>query len=275
MRIITANLNGVRSAEKKGFFDWFTTQDTDILCVQELKAHAHQLPATATPDGYQGFFHFAERPGYSGTGLYTRHVPEHVQIGLSSAGGTRWHDVDTEGRYVQVDFGRLSVISVYFPSGSSSAVRQARKMAFLEHFLPFITALRDSGCEIILCGDINIAHRPMDLKNWRGNRKNSGFLPEERAWMDRWLAAGFVDVFRALHPTQAAYTWWSNRGQAREKDVGWRIDYQIATPAVARLAGDASILNRHVRFSDHSPLSVEYDTDLRSWLSAAAKYAKK
>ncbi len=263
MRIITANLNGIRSAGKKGFFDWFAAQDADILCVQELKAHAHQLSTCARqPRGYQAYFHFAERPGYSGTGLYTRHAPRHVHIGLCGPGGACWRDVDPEGRYVQADFGSLSIISVYFPSGSSSEQRQATKMAFLERFLPFITKLRDSGRDIILCGDINIAHRPIDLKNWRGNRKNSGFLPEERAWMDRWFAAGFVDVFRALHPDLPGYTWWSNRGQARQKDVGWRIDYQIATPTVAACARSASVHNRHERFSDHAPLSVEYNLTL-------------
>ncbi len=260
MRVITANLNGIRSAERKGFFAWFAARNADFLCIQELKAHDHQLSECArAPQGFHGYFHFAERPGYSGAGLYARHKPERIHIGLSALGGNRWREPDTEGRYVQADFDGLSVISAYFPSGSSSEARQAAKMAFLQHFLPFITSLRNKGREIILCGDINIAHRPIDLKNWRGNQKNSGFLPEERAWMDRLFAAGFVDVFRALYPEREAYTWWSNRGRAREKDVGWRIDYQIATPAMAKLARSASIHTRHERFSDHAPLTVDYD----------------
>ncbi|MDQ7010208.1 MAG: exodeoxyribonuclease III [Mariprofundaceae bacterium] len=262
MRIISCNLNGIRSAGRKGFFDWFGTQDADILCVQELKAHAHQVPASARPAGYEAHFHFARRPGYAGVGLYCRRKPDRIHIGLSGLNGDQWADMDAEGRYVQADFGRLSVISVYFPSGSSSAERQAIKFSFLQRFLPFIRSMKQSGREIILCGDINIAHRKIDLKNWRGNQKNSGFLPEERAWMDEMLASGFVDVFRALYPEKEAYTWWSNRGRAREKDVGWRIDYQIATPAIAELARSAYIHDRMERFSDHAPLTVDYRYEL-------------
>jgi len=262
MKIITANLNGVRSAEKKGFFDWFAAQDADVLCVQELKAHKHQIPEKAEVPGYDSYFHFAERPGYSGVGLFTRCAPKQVHTGLSGLDGEHWRQTDAEGRYVQADFEKLSIISAYFPSGSSSEVRQAAKMAFLQRFLPFISGLKNTGREIILCGDINIAHCPIDLKNWRGNQKNSGFLPEERAWMDVLFGDGFVDVFRALYPDKEAYTWWSNRGRAREKDVGWRIDYQIATPALAKLARSASIHDRHERFSDHAPLTVDYDISL-------------
>lgn len=263
VRIITANLNGIRSAERKGFFDWFAKQDADFLCVQEIKAHEHQLPdcARELPD-YHSYYHFAERPGYSGVGLLSRYKPQHVHIGLSGLDGAYWDDTDAEGRYVQADFEKLSIISAYFPSGSSSEIRQAAKMSFLQRFLPFIKGIREGGREIILCGDINIAHRPVDLKNWRGNRKNSGFLPEERAWMDALFEAGFVDVFRYLYPEKEAYTWWSNRGRAREKDVGWRIDYQIATPTIAKLAKSASIHDRHDRFSDHAPLILDYDLTL-------------
>jgi exodeoxyribonuclease-3 len=262
MRIISCNLNGVRSAEKKGFFNWFGKQDADVLCVQELKAHAHQIPVSARPDKYHAYFHFARRPGYSGVGLYCRRKPERVHIGLCGLDGDHWADMDAEGRFVLADFGGLSIISVYFPSGSHSEERQAIKMSFLERFLPFIAELKASGREIILCGDVNIAHRKIDLKNWRGNQKNSGFLPEERAWMDDLFATGLVDTYRALYPDKEAYTWWSNRGRAREKDVGWRIDYQIATPAMAGLAESASIHDRHERFSDHAPLTVDYRFDL-------------
>jgi len=262
VRTISFNMNGVRSACRKGFYEWFGQQDADILCVQELKAHRHQLPDEAKPEGYQHHFHFAQRPGYSGVGLYCRRKPDRVHTGLTGLDGDRWADMDAEGRFIAAEFGKLMVISSYFPSGSSSAERQAVKMSFLEHFLPFIQKLKTPGREIILCGDVNIAHRKIDLKNWRGNQKNSGFLPEERAWMDDFLAAGFVDVFRALYPEREAYTWWSNRGRAREKDVGWRIDYQIATPGIAAKASSAAIHSRLVRFSDHAPLTIDYNHSL-------------
>lgn len=262
MRIISFNMNGVRSACRKGFYDWFAEQEADILCVQELKAHAHQVPDEARPDNYQHHFHCAQRPGYSGVGLYCRKKPDRVHTGLSGLDGDHWADMDTEGRFIAAEFGKLMVISAYFPSGSSSSERQAVKMSFLARFLPFIKRLKTHGRDIILCGDVNIAHQKIDLKNWRGNQKNSGFLPEERAWMDDFLAAGFVDVFRALDPERDAYTWWSNRGRAREKDVGWRIDYQIATPKMAAKASSAAIHSRLDRFSDHAPLTIDYDHNL-------------
>ena len=261
MRIVSFNANGIRSATAKGFFDWFADQDADILCIQELKAHAHQIAEAAKPTGYHHLFHFAERPGYSGVALYTRKRPDAVHIGLASVDTGDWEDIDAEGRFVQADFGRLSVISTYFPSGSSSEDRQAVKMSFLERFLPFITGLKQAGRELIVCGDMNIAHQPLDLKNWRGNQKNSGFLPEERAWFGRWLDAGFVDVFRHLYPGHEAYSWWSNRGAAREKDVGWRIDYHICTEAVAAHARVVTMLDRHQRFSDHTPVIADFDLD--------------
>jgi len=263
VRIISFNANGIRSAAGKGFFDWFATQDADILCIQELKAHHHQVTAAARPAGYHHYFHFAERPGYAGVALYARTQPDAVHTGFAAQdAGTDWADIDAEGRYLQADFGKLSVISVYFPSGSSSDARQAVKMSFLERFLPFITRLRDSGRELIVCGDINIAHQPLDLKNWRGNRKNSGFLPEERAWFGRWLAAGFADVFRQLYPEREAYSWWSNRGAARDKDVGWRIDYHICTGALAKSAQRVTMLDRHQRFSDHTPVIADFHDSL-------------
>jgi len=262
VRIISFNMNGVRSASRKGFYDWFAEQNADILCVQELKAHAHQVPSEARPDAYRHYFHCAQRPGYSGVGLYCRAKPDRVHAGLAGLDGDRWADMDAEGRFIAAEFGKLTVISVYFPSGSSSAERQAVKMSFLERFLPFIKRLKTHGRDIILCGDVNIAHQKIDLKNWRGNQKNSGFLPEERAWMDDFLAAGFVDVFRALYPEREAYTWWSNRGRAREKDVGWRIDYQLATPGMTAKASAASIHTRLDRFSDHASLTIDYDHDL-------------
>jgi len=202
--------------------------------------------------GYCGYFHYAEKKGYSGVGIYTVRKPETVIAGLGIA------EFDSEGRYLEVQFSSLSIVSVYLPSGSSGTERQAVKFRFMEAFMPHLVALRQSGRELVLCGDWNIAHTEKDLKNWRGNRKNSGFLPEERAWLTALFdEAGFIDVFRHVHPELEAYTWWSNRGRAWDKDVGWRIDYQIATPGIAARARAASIY-RERRFSDHAPLIVDY-----------------
>lgn len=257
MRIISLNLNGIRSAGSKGFFQWMAQQDADILCVQELKAQAADMtPEMLAPDGYHGYFHYAEKRGYSGVGIYTRQKPGQVIEGLGIA------EFDAEGRYIEAQYGNLSVVSLYLPSGSSGEERQAVKFKFMEAFMPHLVGLRKSGREVVLCGDWNIAHREIDLKNWRGNRKNSGFLPEERAWLTELFdQVGFVDVFRKLHPGLEAYTWWSNRGQAWAKNVGWRIDYQIATPGVAASAQAAGIYIEQ-RFSDHAPLMVEYAANM-------------
>jgi exodeoxyribonuclease-3 len=249
------NLNGVRSASSKGFFEWLAKQDAEIVCVQELKAQAADMSAEMlNPDGYHGYFHYAEKKGYSGVGIYSRKPPERVTEGIGIA------DIDAEGRYIRADYGNLSVISLYLPSGSSGEERQAVKFSFMERFLPYLRELKAGGREVVLCGDWNIAHREIDLKNWRGNKKNSGFLPEERAWLTNVFdEIGFVDVFRRLHPeAQDQYTWWSNRGQAWAKNVGWRIDYQIATPGIAARAIEASIY-KDERFSDHAPLTIRYD----------------
>ncbi len=263
MKIINCNVNGIRSAAAKGFFQWFSHQNADILCLQEIKAQAHQIPEEACPSGYHAHFSHAEKAGYAGVALYCRKKPLAVHEGFSSVDPTQdWRDIDTEGRYLQADFEGVSIISVYFPSGSSSPQRQARKMSFLERFLPFIQRLREQKRELIICGDMNIAHQRMDLCNWRSNRKNSGFLPEERAWFSGWLDAGFVDIYRRLHPRDIAYSWWSNRGQARAKNVGWRIDYLICTPGMAECASMASIHDRKERFSDHAPLLAQWETDL-------------
>lgn len=263
MRVISLNLNGIRSAASKGMFDWLPGQDADVICVQELKAQAPDLTeALRAPAGYLGWFHCAEKKGYSGVGVYTRHEPDRVVEGLGDA------EFDAEGRYLQLDFDRgdkaLSVVSLYLPSGSSSEERQQAKFRFMTIFLPHLEALRATGREFILCGDWNIAHREIDLKNWRSNQKNSGFLPEERAWLGRVLdELGWVDTYRRLYPeaTGEAYTWWSNRGQAWANNVGWRIDYQIATPGVAALARAGSVFKAQ-RFSDHAPLIVDYALDL-------------
>ncbi len=256
LRVITLNLNGVRSAVSKGFLDWLAAQHADVVCVQELKAQAGDLTdAVRTPDGYTGYFHHAEKKGYSGVGLYTRRQPDRIVEGLGIA------DIDAEGRFLQLDFGPLSVVSLYLPSGSSSEERQQIKFGFMERFLPHLATLRACGREIIVCGDWNIAHKEIDLKNWKSNQKNSGFLPEERAWFSRVLEEQtWVDVYRRLYPDAGGegYTWWSNRGQAWAKNVGWRLDYQIATPGIAATAKSAAVYKAE-RFSDHAPLAVDYD----------------
>ena len=254
LRIVNLNLNGIRSAAAKGFFDWLGQQGADVVCVQEIKAQAADLTdALRAPAGFAGHFHHAEKKGYSGVGLYCRRAPDRVVEGLGIA------DIDADGRYLQADFGDLSVISLYLPSGASSAERLGIKFRFLERFIPRLNQLANSGRHVVLCGDWNIAHKPIDLKNWKSNQKNSGFLPEERAWLDGVIdTLGYVDVFRTLDPRPEQYTWWSNRGQAWAKNVGWRLDYQLATPALARLARGVSVY-RDARFSDHAPVTVDYD----------------
>jgi exodeoxyribonuclease-3 len=326
MRIITINLNGIRSAAGKDFFAWLAQQDADVVCLQELKAQAADMTGQMlAPPGYHGYFHYAEKKGYSGVGIYTRHKPDAVIEGLG------FPEFDCEGRYLEAQFGNLSIVSVYLPSGSSGEERQAVKFRFMAAFLthlrhmmtsspvldggatrllpqsagfaitsdlanvvnspsrmaitndlavavgqpsqvassstsssisdvsqPHLHELRASGREMVICGDWNIAHKEIDLKNWRGNRKNSGFLPEERAWLTGLFdETGFVDVFRRVHPEMEAYTWWSNRGRAWDKNVGWRIDYQIATPGIAARAQAAAVYKTQ-RFSDHAPLIVDY-----------------
>ncbi len=254
LRIITSNLNGIRSAASKGFYGWLETQNADIVCVQELKAQASDLrPETRNPNGYHGFFHYAEKKGYSGVGIYAKSAPDKIQEGVGI------QEFDMEGRYLRADFPNLSVISLYLPSGSSSEERQAVKFKFMDYFYPILKDLKECGREIVFCGDWNIAHKEIDLKNWRGNRKNSGFLPEERHWLSKVFdELGFVDVFRKLNIEPEQYTWWSNRGRAWAKNVGWRIDYHIATPGIAERARAVSIYKAE-RFSDHAPLIIDYD----------------
>ena len=257
MQIISLNLNGVRAAAKKGFFEWLAAQSADVVCVQELKAQITDLSADMlAPDSYRGYFHCAAQRGYSGVGIYCRKQPDNVIEGIGIT------EIDDEGRFIQADFGNLSIISIYLPSGSSGEHRQAAKFFFMEKFYPVLKTLMASGREIILCGDWNIAHKEIDLKNWRSNQKNSGFLPEERAWLSNVLHdIGFVDVYRQINTESDQYTWWSNRGQAWANNVGWRIDYQIATPAIAQTARNVSIYKAE-RFSDHAPLIIDYDHTL-------------
>jgi len=252
IRIVTLNVNGIRSAGTKGLAHWLKKSTPDIVCLQEVRADEADIPeALRFPAEMQGHFHCAQRRGYSGTALYSRKKPRAVRLGFGSA------EFDAEGRYVEAEFRDFTAISVYFPSGSAGPERQASKYRFLAEFSAHLAALRASGREIVLCGDVNIAHKEIDLKNWRSNRKNSGFLPEERAWLTGVLEQGWVDVFRQLDPRPEQYTWWSNRGQAWANNVGWRIDYQIATPGLAARARRTSIYTAK-RFSDHAPLTIEY-----------------
>ncbi len=256
LRIISSNLNGIRSAIKKGFLPWMQSQHADFICMQELKAQKDDLENDVlNPNGMAGFFHHAEKKGYSGCGIYTPHTPNSVIYGFGNP------EFDAEGRYVELQFKNLSVISIYMPSGSSSPERQAAKFRYLDAFLPHLKKLKNSGRQIIISGDVNIAHNEIDLKNWKGNQKNSGFLPEERSWLTNLFdQVGYVDVYRKIEPnaSDASYTWWSNRGQAYAKNVGWRIDYQIATPDFTASAKNAAIY-KEKRFSDHAPLIIDYD----------------
>jgi len=259
MRVITCNTNGIRSAERKGFFPWLETQNADVVCIQETKAQIHQLDREVfAPQGYHCFYNDAERPGYSGTALFSRAKPKKITTRLG------WEPMDSQGRYLQADFKGLSVISLYVPSGSSGDEAQARKEVFMVEFFEHLKTLRRKRREFIICADWNICHREIDLKNWRGNQKNSGFLPHERAWLDRVFGElGWVDVFRRLDPRPDQYTWWSNRGQAWSKNVGWRLDYMVTTPKIAQLAQSTSIY-KDERFSDHAPLIMDFDVELAS-----------
>ena len=258
-KLTSLNLNGIRSAASKGVGAWLAKSKPDCICLQEVKAQAADVEGRFEEmAGLKGHFHFAEKKGYSGVAVYTRHAPSDVIVGYGS------REFDAEGRYVELRFDtprrKLSIISCYFPSGSSGEERQQAKFRFLDEFDPHLVRLKKQR-EFILCGDVNIAHKEQDLKNWRSNRKNSGFLPEERAWMTKLLdETGLVDVYRRLQPdaTETAYTWWSNRGQAYANNVGWRLDYHLATPALAQLARKESIYKQE-RFSDHAPITVEYE----------------
>ena len=254
MRVITLNVNGLRSAAGKGVFRWLAAQRADVVCLQEIKCQELDLDARLHGlKTHSSCYAFAEKKGYSGVALMSRRQPDEVARGFAS------REFDAEGRYVEARFGNLWVISVYLPSGSAGPHRQASKFRFLKQFIRHLEALKKRGHDVILCGDWNIAHKEIDLKNWRSNQKNSGFLPEERAWLTRvFEELGYVDVFRRLNARAEQYTWWSNRGQARAKNVGWRIDYQVVSKSLAGKARAASIYTAE-RFSDHAPLTMDYD----------------
>ncbi len=254
LKIITINVNGIRSAARKGFFEWLKNQDADVICLQELKAQEIDLQHPSfCPEGYDGFFHYAEKKGYSGVGIFSRHQPQRIATGLG------WETADQEGRYVAIQLGNLWIASLYMPSGTSGEHRQIIKFDFLDRYANHLKYLREEKNEFIICGDWNIAHQAIDLKNWKANQKNSGFLPEERAWMDKLFnEIGFVDAFRIVNQAPEQYTWWSNRGRAWEKNVGWRIDYQVISPGLKPTIKSANIFKEQ-RFSDHAPLTLEYD----------------
>jgi exodeoxyribonuclease-3 len=257
MRITTLNVNGIRSAASKGLFDWLPGHKTDFLCVQEIKAQMSDLEGDLrfSPKGWHAHFNHALKKGYAGVGIFSRTRPDQVLDKLGE------REFDDEGRYLELRHGQLSVVSLYLPSGSADPERQASKDRFLAFFLPLLRGWMDSGRDYVICGDWNIAHRNIDLKNWRSNQKNSGFLPHERAWLDRVFGEiGWVDGYRAIHPEAEgeAYTWWSNRGNAYANNVGWRIDYQVVTPTL-RDAIKAASVYKAKRFADHAPLTLDYD----------------
>jgi exodeoxyribonuclease-3 len=256
-KIITCNTNGIRSAAAKGFFDWLHNEQADVVCIQETKAQVEQLSSPVfAPAGYHCFYNDAIKKGYSGTALYSKVKPQRVITRLG------WDPADSEGRYTQADFKGLSVISLYMPSGSSSDEALQKKLRFMDEFLFHLKKLRRARREVIICADWNICHQPIDLKNWRANQKNSGFLPEERAWLDVLFdEVGYVDSFRLVNTEAEQYTWWSNRGQAWARNVGWRLDYQLITPRLVDTVKAAAIYKEQ-RFSDHAPQIMEYDFDI-------------
>ena len=257
MRIITLNANGLRAAHAKGFTAWMRKQKPDVVCLQEIKAQEADLPRELlAPRGLHAFFHPAEKRGYSGVAIYAKREPGNVVIGLGIK------DIDAQGRFLQADFGNLSVVSLYMPSGTMGEEAQARKYKFMERFLPRLEAMRACGREFVICGDWNIAHREIDVKNWKTNQKTTGFLPRERDWLTGIFERhGFVDVFRQLDPNPDRFTWWVQWANARARNIGWRIDYQIATPGIAKLARATSIYTQEI-FSDHAPLTVDYEYPL-------------
>jgi exodeoxyribonuclease-3 len=264
MKIISVNVNGIRAAAKKGFFDWMLRESPDVVCIQETKAQLDQLgDPVFFPQGYYRYFFDAEKKGYSGTAIYSKKEPDQIITGLG------WEVADTEGRYIQADFGDLSIASLYLPSGSSKDHRQELKMEFLGLIAPMLKNMANSPSprEYIICGDWNIVHKKIDIKNFNGNKKRSGCLPEERAWMDQLFGVaaedniGLVDAFRVLNQEADQYTWWSNRGQAWANNTGWRIDYQVITPSLTPKLRSTSIYKEQ-RFSDHAPLIINYDRKL-------------
>lgn len=257
MRVINLNLNGIRAAAKKGFFDWMILQNADFVCLQETRSDLkNDTTETFHPPGYSLYCHDAEKKGYSGVAIYSKHKPQKIITGLG------WQSADQEGRYVELQFDSFNIASLYLPSGTSGAERQAIKYDFMQRYFEVLQKIKKSTKNFIITGDINIAHKQIDIKNWRTNQKHSGFLPEERAWLDKVIdELGFVDTFRVLNQKPDQYTWWSNFAHARDRNVGWRIDYQIVTSNLKDKIQAVSIYNEK-RFSDHAPLIIDYGIKL-------------
>jgi exodeoxyribonuclease-3 len=254
MRVMSVNVNGIRAAARKGLFDWLPSQDADMICVQETRAPIALLKDEQFQlEGYHSSFHVAEKSGYSGVGIYSREKPIRQTLGLG------WDCADREGRFIQFDFETCRVASIYLPSGSSGHERQAHKEEFMHQLRQKLKEWVREEKPMILCGDFNIVHQEIDIKNFKQNEQNSGCLPHERAWFDEMLSqVGWVDAFRVVNQQPLQYTWWSNRGRAWDNNVGWRIDYQIVSPKLRSRISDASIY-KDQRFSDHAPLIVDYD----------------
>jgi len=253
MRVMTFNCNGVRAAARKGFFDWLADVEVDVVCLQETKAQEHQLEDQIYyPQGFSCFYFDAVKKGYSGTAIFCKQAPESVDSGLG------WPTADEEGRFIQANYSNLSIASLYLPSGSAGPERQARKIAFMNSLFDHLKAIKQQKREYIICGDWNICHQEIDLKNWRANQKNSGFLPEERQWLDRlYSEIGYIDAFRLVNKEPDQYSWWSNRGNARANNVGWRLDYHVITPGLAEKVTATEIYTEE-NFSDHAPVIIDY-----------------
>ena len=273
MKVVSINVNGIRAAARKGLYDWLKKIDADVICLQELKAQPEQIESSLFhPKGYHAYFHAAEKKGYSGVGIYCKQKPKAVHYGLGEIDDANWQDVDSEGRYIQVDFSKVSIASLYMPSGSSKEERQDFKYDMMARMEPVLKGFANANRHTIICGDWNIAHKKMDIKNWRGNQKNSGFLPDERAWFD-WLLndvdskrgdnLDFIDAFRYVNQVEHQYTWWSNRGQAWANNTGWRIDYQMVTQSLKnKIIKGSELIYKDERFSDHAPLVVDYSINI-------------
>jgi exodeoxyribonuclease-3 len=253
IRVITLNVNGIRASQKKGLFDWLLNQKADVICLQEVRAPLDILSKDVFQlSGYHCYYEVAERKGYSGVAIYSKKKPLNIKQGLG------FELADTEGRYIHAEYENFVVASLYLPSGTSGDERQDLKYEFLDKYEAILCKIKKDKKQWIIAGDWNIAHKEIDLKNWKPNQKNSGFLPEERAWLDKiFYKKGFIDAFREVNKNPDQYTWWSNRGRAWDNNVGWRIDYQVVTPGLKGKVKNASIY-RDERFSDHSPLIIDY-----------------